>query len=415
MRRDRPRGHAHTDTVRGRERWRAEDSPHRVPYGLEVMPGGRVEIEPCARVEVGDGRGLLVRRGGTLRALGAPGRPIYFGPVASPEGATEGGRWVGLTVAEGASPDSALAEVTLDGAGAPALELGPAAALRVGAAHGLSVRGVTIARWGGYGLALVGPGRVVWSGDLVLRDGAGAEGAASVDDLDAVASLPGLQWQGIRPLAGRGDVRLTARQRVVHADAQWRPLGARYRVRAGARVMVAATLTLEPRVEMAFEDESELVVGLDAPGALRAEGDLDGSPVRLGGVDPSAAEPRWRGLFFGPLTRRDATRLAGVILRGAGLRSRRAMQGCEASPAPPEPDAAMVTFDGVSARDLLRQVRFEVGPPRGYAVAQGGDIPGLPLDVADPSQGIDLTVAGVGCAQRWPTRAGRCPVTPRCH
>jgi len=380
------------------------------------MPGGTVVIEPCVRVEVGPGKGILVRRGGTLQAVGTPTMPIAFvppGPRAADAG--EADRWVGLTFAAGASADSSLDAVRLEGAGAVAQELGPPAALRVGMADGLRIHAVEIADWAGAALGLVGAGRVTARGPLTLRAGSATEATASVDDLDAVASLPGFQWQGTRPAARPGDVRLLARQRVVRVDARWRDLGVRYRVRAGARVIVAAALTLDPGVEVAFEDEAELVVGLDQPGSLRVEADLETSPVRLVSADAQADGPRWRGLFFGPETRTETTRLAGVVLRGAGLRSRRALIGCEATPAPGEPDAAMVTFDGVPGRDVLRQMRFELGPPRGYVLAQGGDFPGIPLDVADPSRGLDTTVAGVGCLQRWPLRGGRCPVTPRCH
>lgn len=417
---DRPRGHAHTDTVRGRERWRAEDSPHRVPFGLEVMPGGVVEIEPCARVEVGEGKAIVVRREGLLRAVGAADRPIYLGPAAGPEEGVEGRRWAGLTFAEGASSPSALAWVTIDGAGLADPARGEPAALRVGMVEGLSLRGVEIARWSGYALALVGTGRIASADALGLRDATSAMGAAAVDDVDAVASLPALRWSGAAAPAGQGDVRVLARQRVVHGDARWRALGARYRVRAGARLMVGGAsgrgaLTLAAGVEVAFEDGAELVVGLDGPGALRADGRLEGAPVRLVAADVGAEEPRWHGVYFGPRTLVAESGLRGVVLRGAGLRARSAMLGCEATPAPAEPDAAMVIVDGVPAEGLLREMRFELGPARGYVVAQGGDIPGGFLDVADPSRGLDVAAAGAGCVQRWPLVRGRCLATPRCH
>lgn len=416
----RPRGHAHTDTVRGQERWRAADSPHRVPYGLEVMPGGVLEIEPCARVEVGEGRAIVVRREGRLQAAGTPEGPIYLGPVAGAEEAVEGRRWAGVTFAEGASVQSALAWVTLDGAGLADPARGEPAALRVGMAEGLSMRGVEIARWSGYALGLVGSGRVVSSGVLGLRDASSAMGAVAVDDVDAVASLPRLRWSGAAAPAGQGDVRVMARQRVVHGDARWSALGARYRVRSGARVMVGGAsgrgaLTLAAGVEIAFEAGAELVVGLEGPGALRAEGQLATSPVRLVSVDAGATQPSWHGVFFGVRTVLAESGLRGVVLRGAGLRARRAMLGCEADPAPSEPDAAMVTIEGVAAQGLLREMRFEVGPPRGYAVAQGGDIAGDFLNLTDPRWGLDAAGSGAGCVQRWPMVRGRCDATPRCH
>ncbi len=58
--------------------WTEADSPHIVPFDIEIGKAAVVTIEPCAVVRIVKGATITVNPGGSLVAAGALGRPVSF-------------------------------------------------------------------------------------------------------------------------------------------------------------------------------------------------------------------------------------------------------------------------------------------------------------------------------------------------
>lgn len=391
-------GSLHGDTVAGAERWLAAESPHRVPYGLHVHPGGALTIEPCALVLVGPRMEVVVHAGATLRAAAGPGRPIRFARLdpALP--------WQALEVREEALAGTTIDGVVLEGAGAAPAERGvTAATLRVAMRAGLSASGLSIVGGDGWGVAVLGAGRFIDRDATIELRGLRGDGAVTVEDVNRVAGLPRLSMRD----NASNDVRVEARVRTLSADARWRSPGpdSRYRVRPAMHVIVegpgSPTLTLEAGTRISFGAGAELDVGFGAPGALVADGD-GARPVVFDGAD----EERWVGIQLGPRLDAASTRLRSVRIAHAGAPSGVVLPSCGCPDA--SPDQAMLTLQGVSAPVAMEAVSFLDGPSEGFAILWAGNYPdftaGLPADVG----ALDFTRSGVRCRVGAPLRRGRC-------
>lgn len=418
------RGTLHGDTVRGAERWRASESPHRLPFGVEVMPGGRVTVEPCALVLVGEGRSVVVRNAAQLVVEGREGAGVRFDAEAASPGP---GAWQGLAFWEGASPESRLAGLTVASAGAADPAAGAGASLRVGLRGGLAVEGLVVENGADAALAFEGGGHLATPGVRVtVRGGARDAPLARIDDVNEVGAMPTFVSDRADP-----EVWLLGRQRVLSRSALWAPRGARLRVRRGLRVMVqgpdAPLLRVGAGLVLRFEAEAELAVGWELPGDLAIEGEPGLGEVQLvdapargpegseGAADAGPRAASWTGVFFGHFANVARSRLRNVLIRGAGAPSAAALPGCLPTPPPPDLDAAMVTLAGFDGRRLFEGVRLEAGPARGLAIAQSGEISGDSGDVTAPLRGVDVGRAGVACAQSWPRVGGVCRASLRCQ
>lgn len=396
-------GSLHGDTVAGVERWLAAESPHRVPYGLHVHPGGALTIEPCALVLVGPRMEVVVHGGATLRAAAAPGRPIRFARLdpALP--------WQALEVREDALPGTTVDGAVLEGGGAAPTERGvTAATLRLAMRAGLSAAGLSIVGGDGWGVAVLGAGRFADRDATIELRGLRGDGAVTVEDVNRVAGLPRLSMRD----NASNDVRVEARVRTLTADARWRSPGpdSRYRVRPAMHVIVEGTdspvLTLEAGTRVSFGAGAELDVGFGAPGALVAEGETS-RPVVFDGAD----EERWVGIQLGPRLDAARSRLRSVRIAHAGAASGVVLPTCGC----PEghADQAMLTLQGVSGPVAMQSVSFVDGPNEGFALLWAGNYPdsaaGLPAEVG----ALDFTRSGVRCRVGAPLRRGRCPPEAR--
>ena len=395
-------GSVHADTVAGVERWRAADSPHRLPFGVHVHSGGDLTIEPCALVLVGPGMEVVVHGGAAIHAAASASGPIR---VARLDRARA---WQALELRAEARAGSSLAGVLLEGGGAaPAERRATAATLRLAMRAGLEAPGLTIADGDGWGVAILGEGRFADPGAALELRGLRGEGAVTVEDVNRVGDLPELRFAG----NASDDVRVEARVRTLTADARWRALGGRgrYRVRPAMHVVVegesSPTLTLEAGVRVSFGADAELDVGFGGPGALVVEG-LPAQPVVLDGADSE----RWVGIHLGPRMDVRRSRIAFARIEHAGAPSGVVLPTCGCAGA--HLDEAMLTLHGVDAPGLLHATQFVDGPPAGVAVLRAGNFPGSPGARPFAGAASDFTRSSVRCIASAPLVGGGCAPEP---
>ncbi|MBI5514182.1 MAG: hypothetical protein HY909_10465 [Deltaproteobacteria bacterium] len=402
-------GTEHIDLVDRDERWTAEGSPHRVPYGLRVAAGATLTIDPCALVRVGPRKGITVRARSALVVLGTEASPVRFEPLSDgPDSA-----WLGLDLEPEARDDTRLVYVKLEGAGAaPELVDEVVSALRVRMRRPLWVEHLEVARSRGYGVALTDGARFDPRSRGLQVHGAQGDGAVYFSDADAVASLPPGEYHGNR----RDDLCVAARRRELTADARWPWRGLRYRVLAATHLMVQGparpTLRLEAGVTVAFEPGAELDVGWDAPGDLVAEG-AAGVPVRLEPAEGSRAES-WGGVYLGAHVDPSRTWLTHVEIVGAATDPAMRWRVCPDASDGASP-RALVALDALPRMPTMTHLRFVAGPPDGYALLLAGDHPGgAPGPFAlDPT--ADVSLAGTRCVVTRPVVQGRCAISGPCQ
>lgn len=383
----------HAGEILGAERWRAEDSPHLLPYGMVVRRGARLQLDPCALLLVGASRSVSVSTGGALVARGEALRPIAFAPL-------EGRPWVGLEVEAGVDRASALTSVELVGAGASATER-PAAALAV-SAEGLLAQGVRIASSASWGLWMR-RGASFAEGSSLDVEGAG-EGVLVVDDVNDAARVP---LRSLRRNA-RDEVLIAGGVATLRRDAVWGALGLRYAVRDGVRLRVGGDaspqLTILPGTTVVFGADSALEVGVDEPGALRIDAGDGGARATLRGAGEGDAT--WLGVTLGARIdlSRSAFRGVTVIAAGAPTGAPRAGCGCAANA---RADAAMLTLALEGAGEIVSNVLLRKGFERGVGVAWvSAEAPRGPSLVA--SGRVDVRAAGVVCAELTPAPPTGC-------
>ncbi|MEZ4390923.1 MAG: hypothetical protein R3A48_07500 [Polyangiales bacterium] len=386
-------GTLHAGEILGAERWRAEDSPHLLPYGMVVRRGARLELEPCALLLVGASRSVTVATGGALVARGEAPRPIAFSPL-------EARPWAGLELEAGVDPTSALTAVEIVGAGAGASER-PSAALAV-AAEGLVAQGVRVAASESWGVWMR-RGASFAAGASLDVEGAG-EGVAVVDDVNDAARLP------LRTLRrnARDEVLVAGGVATLRRDAVWGALGLRYAVRDGVRLRVGGPaspqLTILPGTTVIFGADSALDVGVGEPGALRIDAGDAGAMTTLRGVGDGAAT--WLGVTLGAQIDLSRSAFRGVIVASAGAPTGSPRAGCGCS-TDARADAAMLALAPAGAAQIVSNVLLQRGFARGVGVAWVGDsAPRGATLVA--SGGVDVRGAGVMCAELAPAPPTGC-------
>lgn len=399
-------GTVHSDTVRGRERWRASASPHRVPYGTHLLAGATLELEPCVLVVMGPRAEFVVQDRARLVAVGRSDAPIRFTSGADTPRA---GDWRGLELRAHLDAETRLEHVTVEHAGAePPVRGESPAAIRVWAVDGADLRDVTVRSYVHWGVALSGRGRLAaTSRDLTVTAGEG-EGTFTVADVEAVESIPSGRYTG----NAHDDIRVEGRQRRIARSTTWRALGPRYQLRSPLHIEVGGDArpvwTLAPGVELALAAEVEIDVGYDAPGALVADGGSPETPVIFRASDPSPGAPSWTGIFFGPRAEVSASRVRHARIEGAGAPSGSVFRLCPPTHRAVTLDAAMVVFDGVDPGESITDTAFVAGPRNGFAVLRSGDFPTAPSLVTDTSHRNDLTRADVAVAESSPLVRGSC-------
>jgi hypothetical protein len=317
----------HDQDVTGYEVWTADGSPHIVEWTVDVVEGGRLEIEPCAVVQFKTGHGLNVAYPGTpttgsLVAEGTADRPIVF------EG-LDGVRWGHVLVH---APGTArLSHVTLRGGGGVDLT-GASLIIRGDGAlpskRDVFVDTVTISDSLGAGAVVdLVAGFAEGSRNLTI-EGSGNDAHPYPLEVSehAIGTIPTGDYRG-----NRVDEILIEPMRRLEEDATLRELGVPYRVGnstvdhftigAGSQAESLTTLTIEPGVTVkmhpstAFKIEHE-TGEFPASGALVAVGTADG-PIVFTSSSPAPAPGDWVGLTFGGVVREE-TRLEHVHIEYTG-------------------------------------------------------------------------------------------------
>ncbi len=406
-------GTTHGSTVSGNEVWTLEGSPHRVPNGIHLLAGASVTVSPCAVILVGAGRDFVVQDDAALLALGEASKPIRFDSARE---APAPGDWIGLEIRAHARPATRLAWVTVAHAGAEDGNANePDAAVRTWLETGLDLDHVTVRESSQWGVALLGRGGFhPRSGTLTVTASQGP-GAIFFADTDQVRTLPAGAYTGNRV----NDIFLSTWSREVRTSGTWRNPGAdvRYVVRRAGRVIVEGPanpqLVIAPGARVAFEDDAEMVVGWDQPGALLARGEASQRVIFTTARTPP--EPAsWVGLFFGPHLDVARSGLDHALIESAGAPADAPFVVCPSASSTTTMDTAMLFLQGLDAPRLVTHTTFHAGPPRGFAILRSGDFPSPVADLCAPDLGNDLVTAGVRCAQSQPRIRGECPQIPAC-
>lgn len=383
----------HAGEILGAERWRAEDSPHLLPYGMVVRRGARLELDPCALLLVGASRSVSVSTGGALIARGEASRPIAFAPL-------EGRPWVGLEFEAGVERASALTSVEIVGAGASAPER-PSSALAV-SAEGLVAQSVRIASSASWGLWMR-RGASFAAGASLDVEGSG-EGVAVVDDVNDTAQVP---LRSLRRNA-RDEVLVAGGVSTLRRDAVWGALGLRYAVRDGVRLRVGGAaspqLSILPGTTVVFGADSALEVGVGEPGALRIDAGDSGAVTTLRGAGDGAAT--WLGVTLGAQIDLSRSAFRGVTLVSGGAPTGAPRAGCGCA-ADARADAAMLALALEGAGQIVSNVLLQKGFARGVGVAWIGD--SAPRGASLVASGrVDVRGAGVMCAELTPAPPTGC-------
>ncbi len=406
------RGTVHGGTVTGSETWTRAGSPHRLPNGMHIVAGATVRVEPCAVVLVGTGRDLVVQDDARLVAAGTASEPVLFDSASDRPTA---GDWIGVEIRARALPTSSLSHTTIAHGGAEPPQRGePSAGIRSWMAAGLDLDHVTVQESTGWGIAMLGEaGFSSRSRELRITNTVGP-GAVFFADAGQVRTLPdGDYGRNEHP-----DIFVAARGRTVQTDATWRNPGinCRYRIRRAARILVEGTnaprLIIAPGTTVAFEDDAELDVGWDHPGALVADGGDTQNRIVFTGNGATVTPATWVGLLFGPHTDTTRSRVRFAVVEGAGARAAGAFAACPIASGEPLEPSGMVFLQGIRAGEMITHTEFRAGPARGVAIFASGDSPLPAEDFAAPTRGNIFAAAGVLRPQTTPPHAGRCAATP---
>jgi hypothetical protein len=370
--------------------WRAEDSPHVIPYDMTVSAA--IAIEPCSTVQMGAGITVTVVPGGSIRAEGDAEGPIAFERLESDP-------WVSIRLLGGTM---ALSNVLLDGGGDPLS--GPAhiaAAVLVRAPSGttapegvLAVRDVEIRGSQSQGVRLEENGAFTSDSEgLVILDGAGHPISAG---FDVAGSIPRGEY------TGNGDDRIVLTDELSSAVAHDMtlfdrgvpyvvgPVGQLADLRVDAGPGAAATLTIEAGVEMQFRAGGVVRIDPDAAeepatGALVAMGTED-APVVFTSAEDAPAAGDWLGLVFGSELAAH-TRMDHVQIEFAGGESSSGSNSCP-YPGGDGINEASIRILGVPPGEFITNLAVVAGANHGIDRGWRDDT------VVDFLSGNDFDVAG---------------------
>lgn len=247
--------------------------------------GGSLTLDPGVTIRFEGDMAMLVSNGGALTAVGTSSDPIVLtGTQHTP------GHWRGLGFLNTTAAANQLDHVVIEYGGSERIGAGPPANLVLccGAGTESQVKITnTILRFGSsYGLYVADPSRPdgfmnnTVTGNVL---GAAYVDAPVVDDLLAGNAMSGNLVDEIMveiPAGGIPD------------SDTWRDLGSTYVVRFGGapNLRVTGSLTIEPGVDVLFEDDTGIEVWSGA--FLRAEGTLL-NPITMG-----AKNSMWWGIGF---------------------------------------------------------------------------------------------------------------------
>jgi hypothetical protein len=284
-----PQPTIHSTPITADETWLASGNPHVVRANIEVLGANAptLTLEPGVEIHFEPGSGLSITNG-ALKALGTQTAPIR---MVSSHSTPVKGDWLGL-VFSAAGSDSVLDQVTLSHCGKA---VGENACIAMKNKAAPVLRNVTVQDSGTTGIAVADDGsafgatndpgtlRVLRSSSYAVRIGA-----------NKAHSLPASVY--FEDNAHDDAVEL----RGAVSDSQtWARLGYPYVVNDLVRVESAstATLTLAAGSVLRFGSNAGLVVGENANGELRVNGEV-GQPVLLTADSLNPQPGHWRGVHL---------------------------------------------------------------------------------------------------------------------
>lgn len=404
----------HQGDIEGEEHWTAENSPHIVEYDVNVRNGSKLVIEPCAEVQIAEGKHIYVAYPGTpgqgsLVAEGRPEKPITIRGL-------DGARWASLYVH--APGTASLKHVKLSGGGGGDFEHNTTIdAIGDGELPADPILGldhVTIEGSLGTGVWMQGGATFVeGSQELTVTGSGGGESVYPVEiEEHSMDRLPTGSYKGnakdeilLRTfgtgIAGSGLV----------TDATLHDRGVPYHVGTskvdnftigGAESEPVGRLTIEPGVVMKFEPGIALRIQTftsDKPAraVLRALGTADKPIVFTSAADaPKAGD--WRGLWFGGVPEAD-NELDHVVIEYTGADCGCVLNSC--SDIAEHEGAVILTQQPPSA--FIKNTVFKDGA--GHAITEGFDGTLVNFRPTNTFQNI------AGCPQTLPriVGGGSCP------
>lgn len=315
----------HTTDVTADETWAGDGTVHSIEFGITVRPGATLTLEACATVKVGAGLVVSVagdaaqNRPARLLALGTPGRPVNISALDSTK------PW-GMIRALGTHSELVLTYTTVEGGGA-----GTVANTEILATGGndplvvdptVKVDHTELKGSKGQALRLEsGAGFTADSGLLtVTGNGFGATDSAPIELTPrALGGLPTLDVHG----NALNLVRVSDGTLKIQRDLTIHNRGVPYHFKFD-RVRVhsssgAPTLTIEPGVELRFDDY--LLIGKtgatpaqNEPGKLIAQG-TPTQPIVFTTAKPTRAAGDWPGVW---LEVAQGSQLSNVRIEAAG-------------------------------------------------------------------------------------------------
>ena len=405
-------GTEHGGEVRGNETWTLEDSPHRLPEGVDVSSGATLTIAPCAVVLVGNNNQIRVMDGGGLVAVGDAQHPVRFGsnnPQPQP------GDWSRVLFSAGARAASRVSHVIVEHGGSAAYTADASDCFSV-AMRGLHVDHLTARHCKGFGLGLYEGGSFsIDSGDVTVAEiaaGATRSGSVFVQRAPSVASIPPGRYTG-----NAGDEVFIAEansddEHAIRQTATWKNLGVPYHLNDDADLRVEGAsgpvLTVAAGVTLRMGRNARVVVGALAEGGLVMDGNAEETRVVLRPAGTDESPGQWVGVQFGARFNRTASRLRFVTLRGAGAEG----DGDVCDWAGETSDRAFLRFDAEPQPANFEHLTFAAGAPNMAAVARNWRSATV-VDFAAAATTNDFAQWGTGCKQSPLRNAnGDCPETP---
>lgn len=391
------------NNIEADEVWTADGSPHLVPYDFTIH--ARVEIEPCAVVQLGEQLTLTVGDGGEIVAEGTETLPITFERMGTEP-------WTSIRLIGGTA---SFAHALLDGGGrATDATVDITGALYVTGGSGsmapdpvLAVSNVEIRGSQSAGVRLESLGAFTADSEaLTITEGVGHPISAAAT---MVGSIPSGDYTG----NARDSILLTtANNETIFVDATMFDRGVPYIVGlpgqvADLRVQAhddgLATLTIEPGVMLRFQPGSvftiqQLAVDQPATGALVAVGTVD-APIVMTSAAASQAAGDWLGVHFGGVLA-GVDRLEHVQIEYAGGASSTGSSSC-----PYVGDTiaeAAIRIFGVPPGAFITDT--VIAESAGHGIDRGWR-DDFNVDLT-PSNSFDVA----GCTQTWPRMDdGTCP------
>lgn len=422
-------GIVHSGFVDEDETWYAEDGPHTISFTVSVRRGATLTIEPCARVILEDGQGLVIGEFGgeehaRLVALGTEARPIRFEAESE---TTFGGS---VRVLPTGSAD--LAHVTIHRGGNVTTEQNGGGALQIYGDDNRSIplrsvraRHVRIEDSGGFGA------HVLWSGgftsdseDLVVTN-AGLQTRPSWLDTryPVYAHVPSVQTippgdyadNAVPRILVDGAGPFDANETFTNRGVPYRLLGAMYlRPSMAASAGGLNVLTIERGVTILLSDGASIGLGSAAPTyeasqpvRLVAAGTAE-EPIVFSSAKETPAAGDWGGIHWAAGAQAGNV-LSYVRLEYGGADMQASGYGC----GPRDNDALLLIRGWRPSEAFIQNCAFSNSAAGGIVSGWESDEPGPDLATTNTFEGI-----ASGCnVSRPKSDEGVCPseVTPACY